>query len=140
MKKVLFLFSAACLLLTSCENRTHAPDNTGRNARDRNTQALTAGEQPENEADRTVTAQVRRVIMEDDSLSTNGKNVKIITINGVVTLRGPVNSDREKNEIGRKAREVTGVKNVDNQLEVNTRGNENTGRGNENAGRNNETR
>jgi osmotically-inducible protein OsmY len=118
MKKELFLFSATCLLLTSCENRTHAPDNTARNARDRNTHAVTAGDQAENEADRTVTMQIRRTLMEDDSLSTNGKNVKIITINGVVTLRGPVNSDREKNEIGRKAREVTGVKNIDNQLEV----------------------
>lgn len=118
MKKELFLFSTMCLLLTACENKTHTPDNTGRNVRDRNSSAATAGDQTENDADRMVTMRIRRSIMEDDSLSTNGKNAKIITINGVVTLRGQVNSDREKNEIGKKAKDVSGVKNVDNQLEI----------------------
>lgn len=51
-------------------------------------------------------------------LSTNAKNIKIITINGVVTLRGPVNNGKEKIEIGRKAKEIANVRNVDNQLEI----------------------
>jgi osmotically-inducible protein OsmY len=56
--------------------------------------------------------------MEDESVSTNGKNVKIITVDGVVTLRGPVKSETEKKNIGAKAQQIAGVKNVENQLEV----------------------
>lgn len=119
MKKQLFLLSALCLVLSACENRPSAPaDNTGRNVRDRSGQTFTPGEQPENEADRGITQKVRQALMDDDSLSTNAKNIKIMTVNGVVTLRGVVNSDREKNEIGRKAKSISGVKNVDNQLEI----------------------
>lgn len=97
---------------------SYSATNTGRNVRDRNDQALTAGNQGENEADRTITQQIRQAVVDDDSLSTNAKNVKIITLNGVVTLRGPVSNDREKNEIAKKVRGIQGVKNVDNQLEV----------------------
>lgn len=122
MKKQLFIMSSLCLLLVGCENRPHntATDNTGRNARDRSGQTMTSGDQSESEIDRTVTQKIRQLLMDDDALSTNAKNVKIITVNGVVTLRGVVNSDREKNEVGRKAKDVSGVKNVDNQLEVKT--------------------
>lgn len=136
MKKQLFILSSLCLMLTACDNTSHnnAPgaDNTGRNARDRSGQTLTPGNQPENEADRTTTQKVRQALMEDDSLSTNAKNVKIMTINGVVTLRGPVNNEREKNEIAKKAKAVNGVKNVDNQLEIAREGNNNI-RGDQNA-------
>jgi hyperosmotically inducible protein len=120
MKKQLFLLSSLCLMLAACDNRpAGAPgaDNTGRNVRDRGP-TLTPGEQLENEADRTVTQKVRQAIMDDDSFSTNAKNIKIMTVNGVVTLRGVVNNDREKSEIGRKARAIIGVRNVDNQLEI----------------------
>jgi osmotically-inducible protein OsmY len=48
----------------------------------------------------------------------NGKNVKIVTIDGVVTLRGPVASAREKKDIANLVKKVDGVKRVDNQLEV----------------------
>ena len=56
--------------------------------------------------------------MEDDALSTNAKNVKVITVNGVVTLRGPVNNDRERNAIAQKVKSVSGVRNIDNQIEI----------------------
>lgn len=123
MKKHLFILSSLCLLLSACANDTHAnnppkADNTGRNVRDRNPQAMTSGNQSESEADRTITQRIRQALIDDDSLSTDAKNVKIITANGVVTLRGPVNNEREKNEIARKAKAVTGVRNVDNQIEV----------------------
>jgi len=109
MKKNLFLLSAACLMLSACEmEKSEAP------ATDK---TMPRG-QVENEADRGVTQKIRQALMDDDSLSTNAKNIKIITLNGVVTLRGPVNSDGEKSEIGKKVRAVIGVKNVDNQLEV----------------------
>ena len=94
------------------------PDNTGRNVQDRNEATKTPGDQSENEADRTITQNIRKAITADDSLSTNAKNVKIITNDGTVTLRGPVKSEKEKADIEAKAKQVAGVRNVDNQLEV----------------------
>ncbi len=100
------------------QSATAAPDNTGRNERDRDNATKTAGDQSENEADRTISQKVRQAIVADDSLSTNAKNVKIITVDGVVTLRGPVKSEAEKKNIDAKARQIAGVKNVENQLEI----------------------
>lgn len=94
------------------------PDNSGRNVRDRDNQTKTSEDQAENEADRTISQSIRAAITADDSLSTNGKNVKIITSDGMVTLRGPVKSDKEKAEIEAKAKQIAGVKKVDNQLEI----------------------
>jgi hyperosmotically inducible protein len=94
------------------------PDNSGRNVRDRNEETKTAGDQSENEADRTITQDIRKAITADDSLSTNAKNVKIITNDGTVTLRGPVKNEKEKADIEAKAKQVAGVKRVDNQLEI----------------------
>lgn len=93
-------------------------DNSGTNVRDRDDATKTSGDQAENEADRTISQNIRQAVVADDSVSTNGKNVKIITANGVVTLRGPVKSDQEKTNIGAKAQQVAGVKSVDNQLEI----------------------
>jgi len=95
-----------------------AADNSGKNVRDRDDATKTSGDQAENEADRTISQNIRQSVVADDSMSTNGKNVKIITADGVVTLRGPVKSDQEKTNIGAKAQQVAGVKRVDNQLEI----------------------
>lgn len=95
-----------------------AADNTGKNERDRNDATKTAGDQSENEADRKITQEVRKSIVGDDKLSTNAQNVKIITNDGQVTLRGPVKTEEEKKAIEGKAKQVAGVKNVDNQLEI----------------------
>ena len=95
-----------------------APDNSGRNERDRNDATKTPGDQSESEADRTISQNIRKAVTADDSLSTNGKNVKIITVDGVVTLRGPVKSEAEKTKIESKAKQIAGVKNVENQLEI----------------------
>jgi osmotically-inducible protein OsmY len=130
MKTILISFSLiAALIVFGCsKNRSEndqssktsavAPDNTARNAADRNEAAKTAGDQSENEQDRQITAEVRKAVTSDDSLSTEAKNVKIITNDGTVTLRGPVKSAKEKSDIEAKAKQVAGVKNVDNQLEV----------------------
>jgi hyperosmotically inducible periplasmic protein len=95
-----------------------APDNTGRNIRDRSGETLTPGDQSESEADRTLTQRVRQAVVADDSLSTTAHNIKIITINGLVTLRGPVNSAQEKANIEAKAKHIAGATKVDNQLEI----------------------
>ena len=96
----------------------HDADNTGRNTRDRDDQTLTPADQGESAADRELTANVRKAIVADDALSTNAHNVKIITRNGVVTLRGPVKNASEQSSVAAKAQKVTGVKRVDNQLEI----------------------
>lgn len=89
-------------------------DNTARNAD--NTQGLPG--QLENEADITITAAIRKAVVDDNALSVNAHNVKITTANGAVTLQGPVKSDREKQTIESKAKQVAGVKSVNNLLEV----------------------
>lgn len=99
-----------------------APDNTARNERDRNTQAVTPPDQLENSTDLQVTQQIRKSIMDDSSLSTNAKNIKIITQEHEVTLRGVVNSTTEKQKIENIAKQVVHTtKNVHNKLEVKSR-------------------
>jgi len=93
-------------------------DNTQRNERDRGSAAVTPMNQGESKRDITITQQVRQDVVAQDELSTTAKNVKIITHEGVVTLRGPVDSAQEKNEVAQLARKVDGVKEVDNQLEI----------------------
>jgi osmotically-inducible protein OsmY len=93
-------------------------DNTAKNARDADGTTLTPLDQGESEADRTITQQIRKAVVDHEQLSTNAKNVKIITLNGVVTLRGPVKSTEEKATIASVAQKTGGVKRVDNQLEI----------------------
>ena len=66
-----------------------------------------------------ITADIRKRVV-DTKMSTNAQNVKIVTQDGHVTLRGPVKSDEERTRIGKFAEEVAGSGNVDNQLEVET--------------------
>lgn len=94
------------------------PDNTKVNERDRDNTTLTPMDQRNNETDLKVTQQIRQAVMADDSLSFTAKNVKIITQNGKVTLRGPVKTAEERNAIEAAARKVAGVTQVDNQIEV----------------------
>lgn len=93
-------------------------DNTARNKRDMQGAEPTAQDQSENSADRTITQQIRRQVIGEDGMSMNAKNVKIITVDGVVTLRGPVQNEKERADIGSAAKRVDGVKRVDNLLEI----------------------
>jgi hyperosmotically inducible protein len=93
-------------------------DNSGKNERDRGDQTMTPADQGGSAADREVTANIRKAIVADDGLSMNAHNVKVITKDGVVTLRGPVKSAAEKTDVAAKAHKVAGVKRVDNQLEI----------------------
>jgi osmotically-inducible protein OsmY len=95
-----------------------APDNTEVNQRDRKADALTPGDQGDSEVDLTITRTIRQGVMKDDLLSMTAKNVKIITVGSVVTLRGPVKSEKERENILAIARGTDGVKRVDNQLEI----------------------
>ena len=91
-----------------------APDNSGVNKG----QQVTADQQHSGAADRDTTAKIRRSIVSDKSLSTYGHNVKIVTKNGAVTLKGPVHSDAEKQNIESKAAAVVGQDKVTDQLTV----------------------
>jgi hyperosmotically inducible protein len=93
-------------------------DNTKVNQRDRNPNEPTADQQKENAGDRQLTQQIRRAIVKDKSLSTDAHNVKIITQNGSVTLKGAVKSEQEKQAIESKATEIAGYGKVTNELQV----------------------
>lgn len=99
-------------------NMASQADNTARNVRDRNARTLTPLDQGNSRADTETTAQIRKRIMAGQDVSVNAKNVKIVTKDGKVTLRGPVNSSEEKRMIGEIANTIARVENVDNQLEV----------------------
>jgi osmotically-inducible protein OsmY len=97
---------------------TPPPDNTKVNERDRNANQPTADQQKENRSDREITKQIRKAIEKDKSLSTDAHNVKVVTQNGAVTLKGPVHSEEEKKAVEAKAAEVAGQQKVSNQIEV----------------------
>jgi hyperosmotically inducible periplasmic protein len=84
------------------------PDNTAVNKRDRAAGAVTADQQKENSSDRELTKNVRRSLMADKSLSSYAHNIKIISQDGTVTLKGPVKSEQEKSSVIAKAVAVTG--------------------------------
>src|SRR6186713_41981 len=87
-------------------------DNTGVNVRDRSDVAKTPIDQNENQKDIDITANIRKRAV-DTKMSVNAQNVKIITQDGKVTLRGPVKSEEEKTQIEKMAHEVAGAANVD---------------------------
>ena len=95
-----------------------ALENTEINARDKDNTTLTPEDQKENESDIKVTADIRQAIIKDKSLSVDAQNVKIISRNGVVTLRGPVETKKESKKLRKIAKHTPGVLKVDNQLEI----------------------
>jgi osmotically-inducible protein OsmY len=99
---------------TSTPAAATAPDNSATNK----AQKKTADQQSNNSADLSITKQIRQAIVGDKSLSTYAHNVKVITTNGVVTLKGPVRSDEEKQAVADKAIAVAGSSSVKNQLSV----------------------
>lgn len=130
MKTMTFLVSVAIAGMIGCTDTDHdstaisptrqttAADNTERNVRDRSGGTLTPLDQSESEADRTMTQKLRQALMANDALSTLAQNIKIITVNGLVTLRGPVNNEKEKAAVAAAAQQIAGSQNVDNQLEI----------------------
>jgi osmotically-inducible protein OsmY len=100
------------------DNPSKAADNSGVNTRDNKERTVTPTDQGSSERDRKITQQIRQAVVKNGSLSFTAKNVKIITIDGKVTLRGPVNSDAERTTIEAAAKNVAGVAAVDNQLEI----------------------
>lgn len=134
MKQILLPFITVCLAIsiqaqeaqttprddrdTQIGHDNGKKDNTARNSRDKDGQTLTAEDQSNAPEDIRISADLRKVIVGDPKLSITAKNIKIITIGKVVTLRGPVQSEQEKTQIETAAKSVTGLVQLKNELEV----------------------
>ena len=97
------LCAAAAFVYAQASDTAPKADNTKINQRDRNSSEATADQQKTNAADQDLTKKIRQSIMADKSLSSNAHNIKIISQNGAVTMKGPVKSDNEKRTVMEKA-------------------------------------
>jgi osmotically-inducible protein OsmY len=116
------LLALACLSAVSLAalagDEKAKSDNTATNERDRSGETKTSGDQSNSSADLKITQAIRQALMKDSELSTTAKNIKIITANGQVTLRGPVKTAQEKAKIDQLAKSAAGGAQIDNQLDV----------------------
>jgi hyperosmotically inducible periplasmic protein len=119
MKRILLALaclSAVSLVAMAADDKK--PDNTATNERDRSGETQTSGDQSNSSTDLKITQGIRQAIMKDSELSTTAKNIKIITDNGQVTLRGPVKNAQEKAKIDQLARSAAGGAKIIDQLDV----------------------
>ena len=114
---VLACLSAVSVAAMAADDKTK-PDNTAINERDRSRETQTSGDQSNSSADLKTTQAIRQALMKDGELSTTAKNIKIITDNGQVTLRGPVKNSQEKAKIDQLAKSAAGGAKLDDQLDV----------------------
>jgi hyperosmotically inducible protein len=115
----LMVNAAALVMLQSAGAQTVPPAyNTKSNQTDASNQAVTADDQKENDTDRGLVQRIRKSLMADKDLSTYAHNVKVISVNGQVTLNGVVRSDDEKSKVASVAQEVAGKQHVVNDLKV----------------------
>lgn len=99
------------MLTASAQNR---PSQVDQNQSQENTAGTNQSSEP---ADVRLTQEIRKMIMSDDSLSARAKAVQVMTRDRVVTLRGVVESEKEKNAIEKHAKRA-GAKDINNELEV----------------------
>ena len=109
--------AAVSMAALAADEKTNS-DNTATNKRDRSGETNTSGDQSNSSADLKTTQAVRRALMKDSELSTTAKNIKVITANGQVTLRGPVNNAQEKAKIDQIARSAASGAQIVDQLDV----------------------
>jgi osmotically-inducible protein OsmY len=115
---LLLLLAAAIFAGPIQQEQQPASDNTKTNQRDASKEAKTADQQKMNPADRETTKKIRAALTDDKDLSTYAHNIKIITRDGIVTLKGPVRSEDERMEIQAKAQQIAGASNVTNKLTI----------------------
>lgn len=114
----LSLLLCGALFVRAADNAKVKGDNSARNQRDRTEAAVTAESQGTESSDIEITRKIREEIVARKDLSTNAHNVKIITRNGFVTLRGPVASKSEEEVVRNSAAKVVGLSKVKNELEI----------------------
>jgi osmotically-inducible protein OsmY len=112
------LLGSVMLVVPQIASAQTAADNTKVNKRDRAAQAVTADQQKETPADRDITKKIRQALTADKSLSMYAHNVKVITRDGTVTLKGPVRSEEEKEAVASKAATVVKAEQITNQLTI----------------------
>jgi hyperosmotically inducible periplasmic protein len=110
--------SAVSLAALAADNEKTKPDNTATNEHDRSGDTQTSGDQSNSPADLKITQAIRQALMKDSELSTTAKNIKIITANRQVTLRGAVKTAQEKAKVDQIARSAAGGAQIDDQLDV----------------------
>lgn len=114
MKKFLFI-PVICLLFTSCANNSNHPEKRSDHCSRENHQMQS---QP---SDWEITASVKKNLMTEGSLSSSARMISVTTNNGVVTLKGTVANKEEERKVVRMAKDVNGVRDVDNQLTISSR-------------------
>jgi hyperosmotically inducible periplasmic protein len=110
--------SAFTLAALAADDKKVNADNTAKNERDRSGETQTSGDQSNSSADLKTTQAIRQALMKDPALSATAKNIKVITANGHVTLRGPVRTAQEKAKIDQLAKSAAGGAQIEDQLEV----------------------
>jgi hyperosmotically inducible protein len=95
-----------------------APDNTNSNKVDPSNSAATADAQTNKSSDIDLTKRIRKSVIADKALSTYAHNIKIVSVDGRVTLNGVVRSEQEKSALEMKAAAIAGKDNVINDLKV----------------------
>jgi hyperosmotically inducible protein len=110
--------SALSMAAMAADDKKVNPDNTAKNERDRSGETQTSGDQSNSSADLKITQAIRQALMKDGELSMTAKNIKVITANGQVTLRGPVKTAQEKAKIDQIAKSAAGGAQIEDQLEV----------------------
>lgn len=118
--KQLFLVAVLSLTLFACDRPNKPNDHKDIPVPPVQSSRIDAnrGVVSENPADRALSQKIRQAILADEGISPNAKNIVVVTVNGVVTLQGAVSSAAEKEAIAKKVRNITGVVEMDNQLEV----------------------
>lgn len=119
MKQFFFLFINLLFVVTS--HAATEPDNTAVNKRDQKDQEVTAEKHGTSKKDIQISSQLRQAIMNDKELSLYAQNIKIITVNSEVTLKGPVKSAKEQELLVNKAKSISGVSHVIDKTEVVTK-------------------
>ena len=121
MKRTLLALTyltAFTLAALAADDKNVNADNTAKNERDRSGETQTSGDQSNSSADLKTTQAIRQALMKDSELSATAKNIKVITTNGHVTLRGPVKTAQEKSKIDQLAKSAAGGAQIEDQLEV----------------------
>ncbi|MBX9694474.1 MAG: BON domain-containing protein [Cyanobacteria bacterium] len=113
---LLFLQSSGTLAMAEEPKADNTAQNRGATEKD----AVTAEKQGNSDVEVKVLANIRKSVMDDEGLSMNAKNAKILysAKKGIVTLRGPVDSQAEKTRVGELAKGCSGVTRVKNELTV----------------------
>ena len=109
---------AFSLAVLAADDKKVNADNTAKNERDRSGETQTSGDQSNSSADLKIAQAIRQALMKDSELSMIAKNIKVITVNGHVTLRGPVKTTQEKSKIDQLAKSAAGGAQIEDQLEV----------------------